>query len=157
MADTAQITDFILCIVPKHLSSKSFVHSILLLFPVDSFFSFGITPSFFAQISSSLRERSVSKMLGCTCVTELCIVLWLCSLKGLQTDMFSFSRMVCNVGLQWNETKLSTNYFIFFFNGKIALHPVSYVVKMLVVKTFVYGKAAYSENTGHIIEYLLVF
>ena len=32
------------------------------------------------------------------------------------------------------KSKLSTNYIIFYFNSKIALQPIRYVVKMLAAK-----------------------
>lgn len=53
------------------------------------------------------------------------------------------------------ETKLSTSYFI--FNSKIALRPISYVAKMLVVKMSmaetltvkVPGMAGMQDQWGH--------
>lgn len=74
--NTVHITDFILWVVSKHLSSKSFIHSILYFF----FLLIDLSPRsasyffFFAKISSFVKSDVSFQILRGIFVTELCVV-----------------------------------------------------------------------------------
>lgn len=79
--NSAQITDFTLWVVPKHLPSKPFVLSILYFFSLFLFTDLSLCSIakfffFFTKIFSFI-ERGVSfQTLGCSFVSEFCIALW---------------------------------------------------------------------------------
>ena len=75
---TAQITDFISWVVPKHVASKSFVYSILCIF---FFLLVDLSPHsalrffFFHKVSLFIKRRISFQILGYIFVTELYVAL----------------------------------------------------------------------------------
>ena len=74
--DTMEIKYFILWLVPEHLSSESFIHSILYTFLLDIFPCSALHFFFFPIFSFYFIDRCISfQILVCIFVTVLCITL----------------------------------------------------------------------------------
>ena len=71
--NTVQVSGFILWVEPKHLPSKSFVHSIT-HFVATNLSACSTSQCYFQQNFFLLEERYQFQMLGCMFVTELSIV-----------------------------------------------------------------------------------